>query len=130
LAPLSKPRTPPKPIKLKTKEPRFLQDSEPPKPITKKSEPTTPVVTRKRSGSGPLTPPDPEMQAQWRAEAKAREEEEERKRLEQLKQEAELEDLRQRLAGGSRGSDVDIPDLARRVYPLIRRLLMLDRERR
>jgi hypothetical protein len=88
------------------------------------------VTTRKRSGSGPPPPPDPELQAQWRAEAEAREAEEERKREEELQQAQELEALRERLAGGSRGSDVDIQDLARRVYPLIRRLLLLDRERR
>jgi hypothetical protein len=136
--PLDMPLAPPaprrerKPIKLKTKTMKFLEDEEKPKTrersnaITERPGPKT----RKRSDSSPPPRPDPELQAQWRAEAEEREREEQRKKEEQLKQEMELEDLRKRLEGGSRGSDVDIPDLARRVYPLIRRMMRQDRERR
>jgi hypothetical protein len=88
------------------------------------------VQTRKRSGGGPPPPPDPEMQAQWRAEAQAREAKEKADLEMKAKNEAELDAMRAALAAGSRGSDVDIQDLARRVYPLIRRLLLLDKERR
>jgi hypothetical protein len=121
------PRGGPRPLRVRTQAPKFLKDNEPP-PEPPKTPP--PPVTRKRSGGGPPPPPDPEMQAQWRAEAAEREAAEEKKKQLALKQEAELDALREAMAGGSRGSDVDIQDLARRVYPLIRRLLLLDKERR
>jgi hypothetical protein len=121
--------SPPRPFKLKTRDMKPLEDSAPTLPPLPPLPPKPPV-TRKRSGSGPPPPPDPEMQAQWRKEAEEREAKKTREHEQQLKQEQELEELRQRFEGGSRGSDVDIPDLARRVYPLIRRLLQQDRERR
>lgn len=124
------PRREPKPIKLKTKPPKFLEDTAPPPQPSQSAKPPPQIKTRKRSDSSPPPPPDPALQEQWRLEAEQREQEEARKREEELKQEMELEELRKRLQGGSRGSDVDIPDLARRVYPLIRRLLQMDRERR
>ena len=130
--PLDLPLVPPtkreyKPVKLRTTPMKFLEDNEAPPPPPK---PEPEIRTRKRSGGGPLAPIDPALQQMWRDEAAAKEAKEEKEREAQLKNEQELDELRKQLAGGSRGSDVDIPDLARRVYPLIRRLLLLDRERR